>query len=310
MIQTTNDTEKFMKDGNDAIYIYGAGNCGKWTGRFMQKCGIDFEAFIDKAAQDDCTLLQKKVINPRRLAILSGKSRIKIIVANAKPWDAVADLHYYADNCNILCLIPVYKNVDGQRTVIVNKMLGYFRRQLVTAEIPTIIANSCLASVIYSALGSPMLSPTINLNIEPEDFVKICKNPRSYLSEDIQFDHWTISKGGRFPVGRIKDVEVLFSHAKDADEAVNAWNRRRQRINWDKLVFIMEDDNYSRILKASDEVEAEFNALPGKHLRILCKRYNVKPERTDALYLEENYFYRHDLVMENWFDLVTWINKE
>lgn len=41
MIQTMNDTEKFMKDGNDVIYIYGAGNCGKWTGRFMQKCGFD-----------------------------------------------------------------------------------------------------------------------------------------------------------------------------------------------------------------------------------------------------------------------------
>ena len=50
MIQTINDTEKFIKEGNDPIYIYGAGNCGKWTGRFLQKCGIDFVAFIDKAA--------------------------------------------------------------------------------------------------------------------------------------------------------------------------------------------------------------------------------------------------------------------
>lgn len=310
MIQTTNNTENFMKDGNDAILIYGAGNCGKWIGRFMQKCGIDFEAYIDRAAERDCSLYGKKVIHPRRLALLAGKSRIKVIVANAKPWDTIAELHYYADNCNILCLIPVYGNGGGSGTVYINKMLGYFRRQLITTEIPTVIANSCVAAVIYSALGSPRLSPTINLNIEPEDFVKICKNPREYLSEDIKFDHWTISHGREVPIGKIKDVEIIFSHASNADEAVNAWNRRRQRINWDNLVFIMEDNNYDRILKATDEVEKEFNALSGKHLRILCDRYRVSSEWTDALYMKENYFYRHDLVMENWFDLVAWINGE
>ncbi len=311
MIQTINDTEKFMEDGNDAIYIYGAGNCGKWTGRFMQKCNIDFEAFIDKAAKRDCFLYGKKVIHPRRLPMSAGKSRIKIIVANAKPWDTIADLHYYADNCNMLCLIPVYGNVEGWQTVNVNKMLGYFRRQLITTELPTIIANSCAAAVIYSALASPRLSPTIDLNIEPEDFLKICKTPKEYLSEDIKFDHWSISgSGGMAPIGRIKDVEIIFSHASDADEAVNAWNRRRQRINWDNLVYIMEDDNYSRILKATDEVEKEFNALSEKHLRILCKRYGADPERTNAIYIQDNYFYRHDFVMENWFDLVAWINKE
>lgn len=216
----------------------------------------------------------------------------------------------YADSCNILCLIPVYNNVQGQQTVILNKMLGYFRRQLITSEMPTIIANSCAAAVIYSALDSEILSPTINLNIEPEDFVKICKNPREYLSEDIKFDHWSISKGGVVPIGKIKDVEIIFSHASDADEAVNAWNRRRQRINWDNLVYIMEDSNYSRVLRATDKVEKEFNALSGKHLRILSKSYSVDPERTDALYMEGSYFYKHDLVIENWFDLVAWINGE
>lgn len=310
MIQTISDTEKFMKDGNDAIYIYGAGNCGKWTARFMQKCGIDFEAFLDKAAVRDCSLYGKRVVHPRDLALLAGKSRIKVIVANAKPWDTIAYLHYCADDCNILCLIPVYENVEGQQTVMINKMLGYFRRQLITAEIPTIIANSCAAAVIYSALGLQIASPTINLNIEPEDFVKICKNPREYLLEDIKIDHWSISNGRAVPIGKIKDVEIIFSHASDANEAVNAWNRRRQRINWNNLIYIMEDSNYGRILKASDRVEKEFNALPEKHLRILSKSYCMTSEQTDALYMEDNYFYRHDFVMENWFDLVAWINKE
>lgn len=310
MIQTIGDTEKFIKDGNDAIYIYGAGNCGKWTARLMQKCGIEFEAFIDKAAVRGCSLYGKKVIHPSSLVSLAGKSRVKIIIANAKPWDSIANLHYYADSCNILCLIPIYNNVDGHQTVFVNKMLGYFRRQLITTKMPTIIANSCAAAVLYSALGSEISSPTINLNIEPEDFIKICKNPREYLSEDIRFDHWSVSNGGVVPIGKIKDVEVIFSHASDAEEAVNDWNRRRQRINWDNLVYIMEDSNYGRILKATDKVDREFNALSEKHLRILCKSYSVYPERTDAIYMEENYFYRHDFVMENWFDPVAWVNGE
>lgn len=112
------------------------------------------------------------------------------------------------------------------------------------------------------------------------------------------------------PIGKIKDVEIIFSHASDADEAVNAWNERRRRINWDNLVYIMEDNNYSRILKATDAVERAFNALPDKHLRILCDRYSADPKREDALYIKESYFYKHDFVIENWFDLVAWINGE
>lgn len=37
------------------------------------------------------------------------------------------------------------------------------------------------------------------------------------------------------PIGLIDDVEVVFLHYKTFDEAVEKWNRRKSRINWDNL---------------------------------------------------------------------------
>lgn len=50
MITTTNDVKKFMEDTQGQLYIYGAGRIGWRVADYLNKCGIDFSGFIDKAA--------------------------------------------------------------------------------------------------------------------------------------------------------------------------------------------------------------------------------------------------------------------
>ena len=44
-----NSFDAFFDNLGD-IFIYGAGNCGYWIGYYMEKCGIDFQGYIDKDA--------------------------------------------------------------------------------------------------------------------------------------------------------------------------------------------------------------------------------------------------------------------
>ena len=46
----------------------------------------------------------------------------------------------------------------------------------------TIIAQNCIGGVIYSDLGLQFLSPTINMFIEDENFVKLVENLEYYFS--------------------------------------------------------------------------------------------------------------------------------
>lgn len=45
----------------------------------------------------------------------------------------------------------------------------------------TIISQNCIGGVIYSDLGLKFSSPTINMFIEDNDFVKLAENPRQYF---------------------------------------------------------------------------------------------------------------------------------
>lgn len=319
MIQTTNNANVFFKDNGTLTFIYGAGNPGRWVAYYMRKCNMDFEGFIDKAVlAKDCILDNRKIIHPGALSQY-GEARLKIIVAIGNPNEALADLHWYAKNSNLFCLVPLYNDFittlecssEYQAPFYgINELLSYFRRQLVNRDIPTIISNSCVSGFIYNALGAKMISPTVNTYIKPADFLKICETPREYFSEDMVFDHWTYNGyGARRPVCRVKDIEVLIAHSVDAEKSIYIWNKSRKWINWENLIYIL-DDKFDMI---SCAVIKKFCELPEKHMCIISRNINMGENMkgiflTSGLYL--NHFHMRDVAIENWFDLVGWINNE
>lgn len=307
MLQVTSDAKKFFQDNTDVIYIYGAGNPGHWVAEYMSKCNINFEGFIDKGVStDDCFLHGKRIIHPQRLHSL-GHKFLKIIIAVGKPKEVLAELPWYVKDIDVLCLVPIYKDfIDKNQIYDINRFLGYFRKQLITTELPTILSNSCNAGFIYRALGETMISPTINISIQPEEFMKICRNPREYLSQDIVFDHWTLFYGRRNPVGRIKDVEVVFAHSDDAEESVRRWNKLRKWINWERMIYILSNE----AAMIPYQIAKEFCALPTKHLLIIKDNMYSNSELGGAIYVNHAHFHIRDSAIENWFDLLGWINGE
>lgn len=309
MIQTTNDVADFLENNDGTLFIYGIGNLSRWVSDYMIRCEIEWSGYIDRLAKgmDDIFMHGKKVIHPAELSKYKTE-RLRIIIAADKQDEILSDLQWYARDNDLLCLVPIYKDFFAEGKVLdVNKLLGYFRNKLLT-NIPTIITNSCNGGFIYRALGLTALSPTINVGIYPEDFIKICRNPQEYLSEDMVFDHWSLlfGNGKRTPVGRIKDVEVHLAHATNADKAIRSWNTLKKWVKYDNLVFIMSDEAANIPI----QIAREFCNLPHKHLLVLQKEMFGTHGMNGVIHVPHNHFHMRHCAMENWFDILGWINGE
>lgn len=111
----------------------------------------------------------------------------------------------------------------------------------------SIISQDCVGGVIYNMLGKQFLTPTINMFIEGENFVKLCKNPNKYISVDAIpiCDSFIdpINNNIRYPKIKVLDIELCALHYKNAQEACQAYNRRRARFVFENYVIIANTGN-------------------------------------------------------------------
>ena len=91
----------------------------------------------------------------------------------------------------------------------------------------SIISSNCIGGIIYHRLGKQFLSPTINLFFNQKEFIKFAQNLRYYINLPLEF----IKSDFDFPVAKIDDITLYFLHYSNNDEAKEAWERRKTRIN-------------------------------------------------------------------------------
>ena len=97
----------------------------------------------------------------------------------------------------------------------------------------TLIAQNCVGGMIYNTLGLPFMSPTINMFIEDENFIKLIENLEYYMSlqakplTDCYVD--PIDPSIKYPKIKIGDIEVCALHYKNCAEAVKKWEMRREK---------------------------------------------------------------------------------
>lgn len=106
----------------------------------------------------------------------------------------------------------------------------------VNAEEISFISQNCIGGVLYHDLGLRFLSPTINAFIPEPGFVKLVLNLRRYMEREL-----TMRWGEEYPIGTLDDVEIHFMHYNTCKEAKEAWDKRKARINWDKIFVIGTD---------------------------------------------------------------------
>ena len=88
-------------------------------------------------------------------------------------------------------------------------------------------------------LGLRFNSPTVNLWFTPKEFIKFLSQLEHYLYDcKIEMDEKNSEKYG-YPVGKLEDIHVYFTHYETFELAKQKWIERLKRLNMDNLYIIM-----------------------------------------------------------------------
>lgn len=127
------------------------------------------------------------------------------------------------------------------------------RRQMINNDEFTIISNNCWGGIVYQSYGIRYNTPTVGLFIMADDYIKLLTNLQKYIDCKLRFidpntSKWyqilkDTSQYGRYPIGILEDIEIHFLHYKDKNEAIEKWNNRCKRINWNRLLVKFNDQN-------------------------------------------------------------------
>lgn len=123
------------------------------------------------------------------------------------------------------------KNLD-------KKALEYIeaaKKEFIKKDI-SLISQQCIGGVIYHDMEMKFLSPTINLYLEPRDFLEMVENLKFYMEVPIK-----VRKEAGLVIGYLNHLRVIFLHYDQVEVAKEKWEERKKRINWDKIFVICTD---------------------------------------------------------------------
>lgn len=157
----------------------------------------------------------------------------------------------------------------------------------------SIISNNCAGGLLYKHFGCRFQSPTINLQMSPEDYLLFCENLNDYCSLAISEESPSrvIEKfrtlGGTtigFPVGRLGELTLFFQHFDSFQQAVSKWEERKKRIDRGRLFFVFVDTNCTK------EMVRRFFDLPFRNKLFLTSDSDLLLNPMCVLFHHEPWF--------------------
>lgn len=123
----------------------------------------------------------------------------------------------------------------------------------------SIISMNCIGGIISHDLGMRFLSPTVNLYMKAEDFIRFCENLEYYLSVDkmVECTDKSIIGNRNYPIAYLDDIILYLVHYNTVAEAQEKWSERKKRINMDNIVVINTDRE-----GLTDSIKDRFELLP------------------------------------------------
>ena len=136
---------------------------------------------------------------------------------------------------------------------------------------------------LYHELFLQFTSPLINTFWKREDYCKFIQNPLYYFSQPLQILREANIRENLYPVGQIGNdndkVRIEFIHSRSFQEAEELWERRKKRINRERIfvklgidVHEQNADDYLNVFK-----KISFSVRPAKG--VMLSRWNSCPIR-------------------------------
>lgn len=164
--------------------------------------------------------------------------------------------------------------------------------------------------MVSHELGLRFNSPTVNLWFKPKEFVKFLEWMEYYLYDcELQINTKASEECG-YPVGRLDDVNVYFTHYESFEAAKIKWNERLKRLDMNNVyVVMMQKDG------CTEQDISAFDKLKFKHKVIFTAK--DFPQYHAAYYIpksEENEetvknlcSYQGKFTGKRWLDEFDWI---
>lgn len=174
-------------------------------------------------------------------------------------------------------MLSIRRFVYKIRGKVSNRFRRFCREKSLKNNTFSVISNNCLGGVVTHYLGVRLNSPTINLFIEPDDYLLFLDNLKFYIYADIE----DVSSPDRpYPVGLLGGkIYLYFMHYHSFEEAVSTWRRRAERVNWDNLFVVIQQINGCEY-----ECLQRFDRLP--YPRKLAITYCHYPDIQSGFYIQ------------------------
>lgn len=133
---------------------------------------------------------------------------------------------------------------------LTTRFRAMLRRRTLKNRTFTIISNNCWGGVEYSYYGLPYRTPFVGLFLREDDFVKMLGDLQSYMQAPLVFQENGMSKypdlrDRTYPLAVLQgskgDVEIHFMHYTSENEAREKWERRKQRMNYDNMIYKLSE---------------------------------------------------------------------
>lgn len=174
----------------------------------------------------------------------------------------------------------------------------------------SLIPGNCIGGYLYHQLGLKFTSPTINLMIKNPDFIKMILNLEYYMS--VTPLPYKSPEFPNVPCAKLDDIVLHFTHYSSAEEGIDAWLKRRERIDYDNLYIIISD-----IGLTDDDVKRLLSVKCKKLVLMTSKNYNFDfslciPDYNGMEHVGEllGKTIYGKWIFEKYFDFVGWINSD
>lgn len=167
---------------------------------------------------------------------------------------------------------------------LIRHSFANFRKNKLNKENFTIISNNCWGGMVYESFNLIKQSPTVGLYILPADYLKFISDIKWYLNQKLEFIKPSESKNseyiknkikdkkfGTYPVAKLADIEIYFMHYESEESVVEKWNRRKERIDWNHILYKFNDQN-----GCTNEQLEQFSQLPLKNKIAFTVRDNFE----------------------------------
>lgn len=158
------------------------------------------------------------------------------------------------------------------RNLTINKV----NRNKLTNKDFSLLSSNCNGAFILHDLKLEFKSPTVNLFISANDYLKFLERLDYYLNCDLVK---IVDDNYNYPLGALEDITIHFMHYKNFEESKDKWKLRSQRLNKEKLFIMMTDRD-----GCTDEILRKFDNL--SYVNKVIFTHKPYPEIKSAFYIK------------------------